>query len=134
MASPLSSGSALRGVRILLVEDSDDARDAFAMLLRSEGAEVVAMDNGRDAAAIVLRRDFDLLLTDYGLPDISGDRLIRQIVSTARHQPRVVVVTGYGSPYVERARLAGADVVLTKPVEWLDLLVHLRPRTHPVAA
>jgi two-component system CheB/CheR fusion protein len=129
-----SPGSALRGMRVLLVEDSDDSRDAFTILLRSEGAEVVASANGREAAAAALTRDFDLLLTDYGLPDISGDRLISQIVSTARHQPRVVVVTGYGPPYIDRARAAGADVVLTKPVEWQDLLQHLRSYTHPVAA
>jgi two-component system CheB/CheR fusion protein len=130
----MASGAALRGVRVLLVEDSDDARDAFGILLRSEGAEVVATASGLEAAAAVLRSDFDLLLTDYGLPDISGDLLIREVLVTARHRPRIVVVTGYGNPYVERARQAGADLVLTKPVEWLDLLRYLRPHTHPVAA
>ena len=130
----MASGTALRGVRVLLVEDSDDARDAFDILLRSEGAQVVATASGLEAAAAVLRSDFDLLLTDYGLPDISGDLLIREVLVTARHRPRIVVVTGYGNPYVERARQAGADLVLTKPVEWLDLLQYLRPYTHPVAA
>jgi two-component system CheB/CheR fusion protein len=134
MVSHASRGAALRGMSILLVEDSDDARDAFTILLRSEGAEVMAFANGRDAVAAALAKDFDLLLTDYGLPDISGDRLISQIVSAARRQPRVVVVTGYGPPYVERARKAGANLVLTKPVEWQDLLQHLRPDAHPVAA
>lgn len=129
-----ASDAALRGVRILLVEDSDDARDAFDRLLRSEGAAVVAVASGADAATAVLRERFDVLLTDYGLPDIPGDMLIRQVLASARHRPHIVVVTGYGQPYAERARRAGADLVLTKPVEWVDLLHHLRPYARSVAA
>src|SRR5437867_1457682 len=103
----MASDAALRGVRILLVEDSDDARDAFDRLLRSEGAAVVAVASGADAAIAVLRERFDVLLTDYGLPDIPGDMLIRQVLASARHRPHIVVVTGYGQPYAERARRAG---------------------------
>ena len=130
----MASDPALRGVKILLVEDSDDARDAFDRLLRSEGAEVVAVTSGNEAAAAALRERFDVVLTDYGLPDVAGDMLIRQVLATARHRPHVVVVTGYGPPYADRARQAGADLVLTKPVEWLDLLRHLRPYARPLAA
>jgi CheY-like chemotaxis protein len=123
----------LRTVKILLVEDSDDIRDAFTGLLRAEGAEVVAVATGSLALAAAYGQDFDVLLTDYGLPDIPGDFLIRQVLGIARHRPRVVVVTGYSEPYVTWARLAGADLVLNKPVEWLDLLQHLRP-DHRIAA
>ena len=115
-------------MKILLVEDSDDIRDAFTGLLRAEGADVVAVATGSAALAAAYGEDFDVLLTDYGLPDIPGDFLIRQLLGIARHRPRVIVVTGYGEPYVTWARLAGAEIVLTKPVEWLDLLAHLRPR------
>jgi len=129
-----SKDRALRTVKILLVEDSDDIRDAFSGLLRSEGAEVVAVADGHAAIAAALRDSFDVLLTDYGLPDVPGDFLIRQVLATARRRPRVVVVTGYGEPYAGWARQAGADLVLTKPVEWVDLREHLRPDTHRVAA
>jgi two-component system CheB/CheR fusion protein len=118
---------ALRALKILLVEDSDDIRDVFSGLLRSEGADVVAMGSGNAAIAAALRDDFDVVVTDYGLPDVPGDFLIRQVLATARHRPRVVVVTGYGEPYAGWAREAGADLVLTKPVEWPQLLHHLRP-------
>ena len=67
----------------------------------------------------------DVLLTDYGLPDVAGDMLIREILATARHRPHVVVVTGYGPPYIERARRAGADRVVSKPTDWPLLLEHL---------
>ena len=118
----------LRGLRILLVEDADEIRDALRLLLRLEGAEVVATRAAREALEQVGRRSFDVLLTDLGLPDLAGDVLIRTVVTTVRPRPRVVVVTGFGEPYLGRARAAGADVVFTKPVAGVALLGELRGR------
>jgi CheY-like chemotaxis protein len=118
----------LRSTRILLVEDAADIREAFIQLLHAEGAQVVATATGREALERAAGHDFDALLTDLGLPDIPGDVLIRQILATARRRPRVVVVTGYGEPYLSRARSAGADLVFTKPIEWSVLLRALGPR------
>ena len=113
---------ALEGIRILLVEDAPDIREVFTVLLRVEGAEVVPVGTGREAVDVAGVRDFDIVLSDLGLPDIPGDVLIRQLLSTARRRTRVVVVTGYGEPYLARARQAGAEVVFTKPVEWTRIL------------
>lgn len=114
-----------RRPRVLLVEDATDIRDVFQMLLEAEGAQVVATGSGREAAALAAREDFDVLLTDLGLPDISGEMVIRQTVRNARHRPRIVVVTGFDEPFTTRARAAGADVVLTKPVMWSSLVDEL---------
>ncbi|SRR5216684_3263696 len=113
---------ALQGIRILLIEDAPDIREVFTVLLRVEGAEVVPVGTGREAIEAAGTRDFDVVLSDLGLPDIPGDVLIRQILATARRRTRVVVVTGYGEPYLARARQAGAEVVFTKPVEWARIL------------
>ncbi|RPH74813.1 MAG: response regulator [Candidatus Rokuibacteriota bacterium] len=112
-------------MRILLVEDAPDIREVFTVLLRVEGADVTATGSGREAADLASRRDFDVVLSDLGLPDMSGDVLIRQILSTARRRTRVIVVTGYGEPYLSRARQAGAEAVFTKPVEWTRILQSL---------
>ena len=118
----------LAGMRILLVEDSEDTREAFVRLLTLEGAKVSPAENAREAAELAVSADFDVLLTDLGLPDISGDALIRTVIATARRRPKIVVVTGYGEPYVSRARSAGADIVLVKPVMWHRLVEHLAGR------
>jgi two-component system, chemotaxis family, CheB/CheR fusion protein len=109
-------------MRILLVEDAPDIREVFTVLLRVEGANVTATGSGREAADLASHQDFDVVLSDLGLPDIAGDALIRQILATARRRLRVIVVTGYGEPYLSRARQAGAEVVFTKPVEWTRIL------------
>lgn len=116
----------LDGLRVLVVEDAPDIRDVFTVLLRSEGADVIATGSGREAVEIAGTRQFDVVLSDLGLPDIPGDVLIRQILAACRNRTRVVVVTGYGEPYVSRARQAGADVVFTKPVEWTRILDYLK--------
>jgi len=122
-------------MRILVVEDTDDIRDLFTLLLTEEGLKVTAAANGRDAIEAAAREDIDVLLTDLGLPDIPGDIVIREVLEHARRRPRVVVVTGYGEPHQGRALAAGADVVLTKPVSWSTLLEHLRlPDRQHVAA
>ena len=117
---------ALAGVRILVIEDAADIREVFVVLLRAEGADVVAAANGREALAAVAHQHFDVILSDLGLPDLPGDVLIRQIVGITRNRARVVVITGYGEPYLTRARQAGAEVVFTKPVEWTRILDYLQ--------
>jgi two-component system CheB/CheR fusion protein len=111
-------------MRILLVEDAPDIREVFTVLLRIEGADVIG--SGHEAAELASRRDFDVVLSDLGLPDLPGDVLIRHILATARNRTKVIVVTGYGEPYLTRARQAGADVVFTKPVEWTRILEALK--------
>jgi two-component system CheB/CheR fusion protein len=126
----------LRGARVLLVEDAKDIREVFTLLLQAEGALVTATGTGREAVELVGHEDFDVLLTDLGLPDIPGDMVIRHVVGTARRRPWVVVVTGYDEPFVGRARQAGADVILTKPIAWAQLLDRLVPvpTSTPLAA
>ena len=112
----------LSGIRILVVEDAADIREVFTVLLRAEGADVVPAANGREALEAAARGHFDVILSDLGLPDIPGDSLIRQLLTMTRNRTRVLVVTGYGEPYLTRARQAGAEVVFTKPVEWTRIL------------
>lgn len=115
----------LRGLRILVIEDAQDIREVFTLLLRAEGADVESAANGREATDLVAQQNFDVVLSDLGLPDIPGDVLIRELRSRSGGTVRVLVVTGYGEPFLSRARQAGADVVFTKPVEWSRILEYL---------
>ena len=116
--------------RVLLVEDAEDIREVFAMLLEAEGAEVYATGSGREAAEVGAREDFDFVMTDLGLPDMSGEMVIRHIRRHARRRPRILVVTGYGEPFTTQARAAGADRVLAKPLFWSTVLEELALHEH----
>src|SRR5262249_1443008 len=116
------SAMKLVGVRVLLIEDVSDIRDVVVILLRSEGADVVATDSGQEGSELPKKQRFDVVLSALGLPDIAGDVLVRQLRAVTPFATRVVVITGYGEPYISRARQAGADAVFTKPVEWTHIL------------
>jgi two-component system, chemotaxis family, CheB/CheR fusion protein len=124
----------LNGKCVLLVEDATEIRVAVDVLLRVEGADVLAAASGREALALAACNSFQVLLTDLGLPDIPGDILIRQVLAAMWPRPRVVVVTGYGEPELSGAWAAGADAVFTKPVEWNALLRALGTPAAPIAA
>lgn len=116
---------ALDGLHVLVVDDVWDILEVFTLLLRAEGAQVTAAATGREAFELVRQRDFDVVLTDLGLPDMPGDALIRLIRDSGHRRARVVAVTGFSEPYITRALQAGADVVFTKPVEWTQILHYL---------
>lgn len=129
-----TSGRKLESARILVVEDDPRVREALTELLKLAGAEVTATGSGLEAIGVAARDEFSVLLTDLGLPDIAGHVLIRRILAIALRRPRVIVLTGYGEPFLSLAREAGADVVLMKPLEWPSLLAHLRSTYAPSGA
>jgi two-component system CheB/CheR fusion protein len=129
-----SAGQGLEGRRVLIVEDAGDIRDLLAFLVRLEGADVKTAPDARTALETAASWEFDVLLTDLGLPDLPGDLLIKQLRSMRTRRPRVVVVTGFGEPYLSRARQAGADAVLVKPLEWSILRAELGERAQALVA
>src|SRR5687768_16034220 len=94
----------LAGLRVLLVEDAEDIREVLAFLLRADGADVCATGTARAGIDAAATRQFDVIVTDLGLPDMAGDHLIGEILREKRRRPRVIAITGFGEPYVARAR------------------------------
>jgi CheY-like chemotaxis protein len=124
----------LEGRRVLIVEDAADIRELLTFLVQLEGAEVRAAATAGTALETAASWDFDVLVTDLGLPDMMGDLLIKQVRSMKSPRPRVIVVTGFGEPYLSRARQAGADAVFVKPLEWSTLRDELGERSKALAA
>ncbi|MBI2217061.1 MAG: response regulator [Candidatus Rokubacteria bacterium] len=112
------SESSLKGLRVLLVEDAAETREALTWLLEAEGAAVTPAALGRPALEAASGTDFDVLLTDLGLPDIPGDLFIRHVLETAARRPAVIAMTAHAEPHRQRALDAGAEAVLGKPFEW----------------
>src|SRR5688572_9709087 len=69
----------LTGVRILLVDDDQDALELCVMLFSKEGAAVVAVGNARAAYGLACAGDFDILVSDIAMPEEDGYWLIGQI-------------------------------------------------------
>ena len=115
----------LKGLQILVIEDAPDVLDVLTTLLRIEGADVVGAGTGHEALTVFRRRHFDVVVSDLGLPDISGDALIRRLIAAARRPIRVVVITGEGPLASARALEAGAEVIFRKPCDWERIVTYL---------
>jgi CheY-like chemotaxis protein len=111
----------LDGVRVLLVEDADDARELLTLLLRERGAEVRTAVNGREAMERVVEALPDVLISDIGLPGEDGHSLLKRIRewTEARDQwlPAIALTAYAGAEDARKAYRAGFQVHMAKPLE-----------------
>jgi CheY-like chemotaxis protein len=108
----------LTGVRILVVDDNEDATELFAEFLRDEGHEVDVALDGIEALATATRARPDVAIVDIGLPGIDGYELARQLRHACPPELRLIALTGYSQDADrERSRAAGFDLHLVKPID-----------------
>jgi CheY-like chemotaxis protein len=82
------------GARILLVEDDPRVRTATVGALEDLGYEPVACSSGAEALALFDSMDFDLVISDVIMPEMTGPEMIREMKSR-REDIAVLFVTGY---------------------------------------
>lgn len=118
----------LSGVRVLVVDDEEDAREAMATLLTARGATVTTAASTREALEVLQggEKRQDVLVSDISMPDIDGYALLRAI--RARSSPGATIVpaiavTAYARPKdQQRALAAGYRMHLSKPVGQAELV------------
>jgi CheY-like chemotaxis protein len=102
--------------RILVVDDDAAVRQTLAALLRASGQEVIEADSGAAAVDWLASAQVDLVLTDLGMPQVTGWDVARAAKARRPDLP-VVLLTGWGDQTEAEASVdAGVDRVLTKPV------------------
>ena len=110
-----------RSLEILLVEDHDDTARVLSRLLQRLGHRVRVADSVSSALSAA-NQPFDLLLSDIGLPDGTGNDLIRQLREQRSQQFPAVALTGFGMEEdIAKSRAAGFTDHLTKPVNFQRL-------------
>jgi len=108
-----------RPLRVLIIEDCPDTADSLALLVRLWGHEPRVAYCGKSGLAAASGGDFDVVLLDVGLPDVSGLEVAPELRNLpGGRQALIVVISGFGRPN-DRARAyeAGCDAFLLKPVD-----------------
>jgi CheY-like chemotaxis protein len=115
---PLAAAArALAGIRILVVDDDDDFRDAMRSVLERRGAEVMTVSSVVAALAALERWRPDVVLSELGMPRENGYDLMRHL---AARYPAVqaAALTKFASVEAsERSLAAGFQLHLVKPIE-----------------
>ena len=135
-ASPSPDAITDRRYRLLLVEDDTIVAAVIRGLLEREGHRVVHVTNGLAALAELAQGRFEAVLLDLDLPGVDGfqiARLIRQREPAGVHLPIIAVTARSGSEDESRARAAGMDDFLRKPLSGEQLTGALA-RLQPAAA
>ena len=107
---------------ILIVEDDEDTRFVYSVLLKMEGYCVSALSTMNGALARALSTNYDLIIMDVRLPDGDGVELCKQIREFNRITPIMFVSAAAYQKDVERGMQAGAQAYLTKPADAEKLL------------
>jgi len=121
-------------MRILIVEDHDDTRDALERFLSRCGYGVDVAADLRTALTLLQAQPFDVVVSDIALPDGTGYALIsearrRGIAVTA------IALTAYSYPRgAEEPRVTGFDFYLKKPLDCTKLRLLLRQAEHDLNA
>jgi CheY-like chemotaxis protein len=123
---PSGAPPQLVGLRVLVVEDDGDSRSFIVQMLQDWGCLVRTAATAGEAAAAFEREPPDVLLSDIGLPDMSGYDLIRRIRSLAPEmggQVPAAALTAYASAQDRRKALGtGYLLHIAKPVEAAELM------------
>jgi signal transduction histidine kinase/ActR/RegA family two-component response regulator len=123
----------LSGLRVLVVDDEDDARDLLRAVLSSRDAEVYDAGSAREALALLESTSVDAIISDIGMPEQDGYWFIREVRALLAAAPNpekagvpAIALTAFAREEDrKRALLEGFNVHLAKPVEPAELLTVL---------
>jgi len=131
--SPLVAVTQTNGTkpaRVLVVEDEEKVRVLLNDAFRAEGHDVVEAATGVEAIKHLDNREFDLMVCDLGLPELSGLHVARWVKEFRPEMP-VIIATGYAEMIAEEDyQLARIDDVIRKPYALADVL----QRAHAILA
>ena len=107
-------------LRVLVVEDHADTARILARLMTASGYTVKTATTGTQALELAGENVFDLIVSDLGLPDITGYDVMRQI--REKYGTKGIAMSGNGlEEDIQRSRLAGFSEHLLKPVDFSQL-------------
>lgn len=107
---------------VLVVEDHPDSAEVLATFLRSLGHEASIANDGESALELCTRLRPTFAIIDIGLSTMDGFTLARHLRKRFGRELPIVALSAYSTlDYRKRAREAGIDAYLTKPVDWLEV-------------
>ncbi len=108
--------SALHGLKILVVEDSEDNQEIFRYFLEASGARAEVVGNGIQAVKTASSGKYDMILMDIQIPGIDGKEATRRIRQQGFAKPIVALTAHAMAEEQESCMRAGCNGQITKPI------------------
>jgi DNA-binding response OmpR family regulator len=125
-AESLQSGDNTHVMRILVVEDEQRLARLITRVLVEEGYAVETETNGRQALMRALADEYDLLIVDWMLPELSGVQLVKRLRAAEVGTPAIMLTARDQIEDRVEGLDAGADDYLPKPFAFPELLARVR--------
>lgn len=112
---------------VLIVDDSEFARNYHSYILREANFEVVTAVDGADALEKLYSRSFDLVLTDINMANMDGYEFIRQVRSNGDYTDLPIIIISTESEAEDKSRgfIAGANFYIVKPSDPKPLIENI---------
>ncbi|AUT04538.1 histidine kinase [Nostoc sp. CENA543] len=116
----------LEKLRVIVVDDEADSLALVKFMLEQEGADILGVSAAAQALSVLTQAQFDLLISDIGMPEMDGYKFIRQVRELPPQFNRdipAIALTAYAGEANQRQILAaGFQAYLAKPIEPQQLL------------
>jgi len=114
--TPASGKKVGRALKVLIVDDEKSSRDLVTLFLAADHHEVTAASSGAEALQNLGHWSYDLLVTDQGMPGMTGGALVEAVRKSGNSRP-IIMLTGFGELMKSSGTIPdGVDLVLNKPV------------------
>jgi len=117
--SPIKRG---REARVLVIDDEEYVRSVLSRSLSQVNHRVTTAKNGEEGLRLFKEKEFDVVLTDLGMPSMSGWEVCKAIKEMSPNTP-VGMITGWGTE-VDQAQIKekGLDFIISKPFDFNQIL------------
>jgi|WetSurSiteA1Bulk_404760.scaffolds.fasta_scaffold180871_1 CheY-like chemotaxis protein len=116
----------MKSESVLVIDDDKIVRDSIEILLEMEGFDVRCCDSGPSAVELLQTMSFDIILTDYKMPQMNGDEVPKLLRC---HYPDIYIIGMSIEDMDEAFYIAGADAFINKQQLISELLTLLETRT-----
>lgn len=124
--------TAVKNIHLLVVDDEPELLDTIAEVLKLRFTRVDKAASGPEALKMVSESSYDIVLTDLGMPDMSGWEVAREVKNTLPGS-KVILVTGWGMQAEDESKHHGyVDKILSKPYDLHHLLNVIEQINRPV--
>ena len=119
---PRTDVASIPAARILVIDDEPWSRKLVHRTLASGQLTIETAETGREGVEKFEHGEFDIVITDRAMPDVSGDQ-VAEIVKSARRNTPVILLTGFGQMMKDAGECPpGVDMILGKPVTEQELV------------
>lgn len=110
-----------RAYNILVVDDEESVCKAIKMLLEFDGHTVETADSGEQALEVFSKTKFDIVITDYSMSGMKGDRLAARLKEAHPQQP-IILATAFAESFRSSGQpTVSVDAVINKPFSLSEL-------------